>query len=92
MIEMLFIFETLLYLNHLLQLSTRDFIEINIVCHVAAPGSVNRDLTTVGNHCADHMTPLYPQKLALTSPTGGGHSVGIVRSRTKAMEFIVCHF
>jgi hypothetical protein len=33
------------------------------------------------------VTPLYPQKLALTSPTGGGRSVGIVRSRTKAMEF-----
>jgi hypothetical protein len=30
---------------------------------------------------------LYPQKLALTSPTGGGRSVGIVRSRTKATEF-----
>jgi hypothetical protein len=24
-------------------------------------------------------TSLYPQKLALTSPTGGSHSVGIVR-------------
>jgi len=33
------------------------------------------------------VTPLYPQKLALTSPTGGGRSVGMVRSRTKAMEF-----
>ena len=33
------------------------------------------------------MTPLYPQKLALTSPTGGGRSVGIVRSRAEAMEF-----
>ena len=33
------------------------------------------------------MTLLYPQKLALTSPTGGGRSVGIVRSRTKATEF-----
>jgi len=32
------------------------------------------------------VTPLYPQKLALTSPTGGGRSVCIVRSRTKAME------
>jgi hypothetical protein len=41
----------------------------------------------VGIRCADHMTPLYPQKLSLTSPTGGGRSVGIVRSRTKAMEF-----
>jgi hypothetical protein len=29
---------------------------------------------------------LYPQKLALTSPTSGGRSVGIVRSRTKATE------
>jgi hypothetical protein len=30
---------------------------------------------------------LYPQKLALTSPTVGGRSVGIVRLRTKATEF-----
>jgi hypothetical protein len=35
------------------------------------------------------VTSLYPQKLALTSLTGGGRSVGIVRSRTKAMEFLV---
>jgi hypothetical protein len=31
---------------------------------------------------------LYPQKLALTSPTSGGRSVGIVRLRTKATEFV----
>ena len=43
-------------------------------------------LTTVGTRCADHVPPLYPQKLALTSPTGGGRSVGIVRVRTKATE------
>ena len=30
---------------------------------------------------------LYPQKSALTSPTGGGRSVCIVRSRNKATEF-----
>jgi hypothetical protein len=30
---------------------------------------------------------LYPQKLALTSPTSGGLSVGRVRLRTKATEF-----
>jgi hypothetical protein len=30
---------------------------------------------------------LYPQRLALTSPTSGGRSVGIVRVRTKATEF-----
>jgi hypothetical protein len=29
---------------------------------------------------------LYPQKLAVTSPTSGGHSVGIVRSWTQATE------
>jgi len=40
----------------------------------------------VGIRCADHVTPLYPQKLALTSPTGGSRSVGIVRSQTKATE------
>jgi hypothetical protein len=31
---------------------------------------------------------LYQQKLALTSPTSGGRSVVIVRSRTQAMEFV----
>jgi len=45
----------------------------------------------VGTRYADHVTPLYPQKLALTSPTGGGHSVGTVRSRTKAAEFKFVH-
>ena len=44
-------------------------------------------LTAVGTRCADHVTHLYPQKLALTSSTGGGRSVGIVRVRTKATEF-----
>jgi hypothetical protein len=33
----------------------------------------------------------YPEKLALTSPTNGGRSVGIVRSRTQATEFICSH-
>jgi hypothetical protein len=32
--------------------------------------------------------PFYPQKLALTSPTIGGRSVGIVLSRTKATELV----
>ena len=40
----------------------------------------------MGIRCANRVTPLYPKKLALTSATGGGRSVGIVRSRTKAKE------
>jgi hypothetical protein len=39
-------------------------------------------ITAVGIRCAD------PLKLALTSPTSGGRYVGIVRLRTKAMEFV----
>jgi hypothetical protein len=35
-----------------------------------------------------HSSPFYTKKLALTSPTGGGRSVGMVRSRTKATEFV----
>jgi hypothetical protein len=35
---------------------------------------------------------LHPQKLALTSPTSGSCSVGLVRSRTKAMEFVFIVF
>jgi hypothetical protein len=42
--------------------------------------------SAVGICCADHATSLYPQKLALTSPTNGDRSVGTVRSRTKATE------
>jgi hypothetical protein len=40
-----------------------------------------------GIRCADHATPSIGKKVALTS-TSGGRSVGIVRSRTKAMEFV----
>jgi hypothetical protein len=35
---------------------------------------------------------LYPQKLALTSPTCGGRSIGIVRLRTKTTEFVCIGF
>jgi hypothetical protein len=43
----------------------------------------------VGIRCADYATLLYPQKLALALPSSGGRSVGTVRSRTKATEFII---
>ena len=53
---------------------------------VAAPVQ-KTEINGRGNRCADHVTTLYPQKLVLTSPTGGDRSVGIVRPRTKATEF-----
>jgi hypothetical protein len=31
---------------------------------------------------------IHPHKLAIASPTSGGRSVGIVRSRTQTMEFV----
>jgi hypothetical protein len=34
----------------------------------------------------------HPQKLALTSPTSGGRSVGIVRSRTQATEIVFFNY
>jgi hypothetical protein len=46
----------------------------------------NRDYG-LGIRRADHVTPLYPQKLEVGWPTSGGRSVGIVRSRTQATEF-----
>jgi hypothetical protein len=44
----------------------------------------------MGNRCADHTTALYQQKLALSSPTNGGRSVGIVRFRTKIHSLFLC--
>jgi hypothetical protein len=41
----------------------------------------------LGIRYADHLAPTNPKKLALTSPTSGARSVGIVRSRTQATEF-----
>jgi hypothetical protein len=48
----------------------------------------NPSLRPYGSRRADYATPLYPQTLALPSPTSDGRSVGIVRSRTRAMEFV----
>jgi hypothetical protein len=46
-------------------------------------------ITAVGGiRRTDHVTPLYPQKFALTSPTSDGRSVGIVLSGIKATELV----
>jgi hypothetical protein len=42
----------------------------------------------VGICHADHVASSIRKKLALISPTSGGRSVGIVRSRTQATEFL----
>jgi hypothetical protein len=54
---------------------------------VAAP-VYKTENTAVGIRRADHVAPS-PQKLAITSMTSGGRSVGIVRSRTQTMEFVL---
>jgi hypothetical protein len=53
---------------------------------VAAP-VYKTENTAVGTRHADHVAPSIRKKLAITSPTCGGCSVGIVRSRTQTMEF-----
>jgi hypothetical protein len=47
------------------------------------------EIMAIGIHQADHATPLYLQKLALTSPTNGGSFVGIVHLQTKATELLL---
>jgi hypothetical protein len=47
------------------------------------------EITAVGIRRADHATLLYSQNLALAWPTSGGPSVGMVRSRTQAMELLL---
>jgi hypothetical protein len=44
------------------------------------------EIKAAGIRCADH---LCPQKMALTSPTSGGRSVGIVRSQIKPTELLL---
>jgi hypothetical protein len=48
-------------------------------------GVENREYCRRDPSCCPRGT-LYPQELALTSPTSCGRSVGIVRSRTQAMD------
>jgi hypothetical protein len=49
---------------------------------VAAP-VLKTDIMAAEICRTDHVTAFYPQKLALTSPTSGGRSVGIVHLQTE---------
>jgi hypothetical protein len=51
---------------------------------IAAPGLENPDYSRRGSAALTTRHPLYPQDLALTSPTRVGSSVGIVRLLTEA--------
>jgi hypothetical protein len=55
-------------------------------------GLENRDYGRRGSDALTMRHPLYSQKLALTSPTSGGHSVSIVRSQNQTMEFFAYLF
>jgi hypothetical protein len=54
---------------------------------VAAPVYEGEN-TAVGIRHADHVAPSMRKMLALTSLTSGGRSVGIVRLRPEATEFV----
>jgi hypothetical protein len=53
---------------------------------------LENSITASGIRRADHATPLYAQKLELTSPTSGGRSVGIVHSWTEATLLLLLFF
>jgi hypothetical protein len=57
---------------------------------VAAPVK-KAENTAVGIRHADHVAPPLRKKLALTSLTSGGRSLGIVRLWIEAMEFFLIH-
>jgi hypothetical protein len=46
------------------------------------------EITAVGDPWRWPRGVLYPQKMALISPTGGGRKVGIVRSQTQATKLV----
>jgi hypothetical protein len=53
----------------------------------SSDSGLETEITAAWIRRADHVAPSYSQKLALTSPTSGGRSVGTVRSRAQATEF-----
>jgi hypothetical protein len=64
--------------------TTEELLERKSSCF----GLENREYGLEDPLCWPHNTP-YPQTLALTSPISSGLSVGIVRPRTEATEFVL---
>jgi hypothetical protein len=50
--------------------------------------SYGLEIAGVGIFIADHVTPLFLEKLTPASLRSGGRSVGVIRSRTKATELL----
>jgi hypothetical protein len=61
--------------------TTEELLDRKVAAHV-----YKTENTAVGIRHADHWHPLSAKELAFASPTSGGRSVGIVRSRTQSME------
>jgi hypothetical protein len=88
-----------MYVHHVLFCISQRIFTVFMV--VGKPGSIpgatrfsieellERKSSCSGVEIRDYATLLYPQKLVLTSPTRGGLSIGIVRSRTKATELLL---
>jgi hypothetical protein len=68
-------------------LSLESAIEELLERESSGSGLENRDYGRRGSAALTTRHALYPQKLALSSQTSGGRSVGIVRSRTQATGF-----
>jgi hypothetical protein len=58
--------------------------------HIVLSSAKKTEITGLGIRHAGSVAPSNPQTLALTSPTSGGRSIGIVHSRPQATEFVVC--
>jgi hypothetical protein len=59
---------------------------MSIIYRIYTTGSVQKSENMAVGMSRWPRGTLYPQKLALTSPTSGGRSAGIVRLRTEATE------
>jgi hypothetical protein len=61
--------------------TTEELLDRKVAAHIQ-----KTDTTAVGIRHADDVAPSI-RKFGITSPTSGGRSVGVVRSRTQTMEF-----